>query len=476
MKTCEKYVKLLSYGPCIALIGSLLIGSPQCLAHDAQSSPSEPLRLTVVPRTSSRIAMKTLPKAVCVLHADGDSDTSRSFKLFSDDGGMIRFNVNPSEESEEAAAFAVDCTSEGQSRTFGLELRPNHAPSLDMPAPVAEIRAPKTTDIIRPALTKEEALQLSDEELIKREYPVRPKAKEAPDAFATWLQAVTKPARRVDARQVATEIRASSNWELESNWSGFELRNPIQSGIYDLVEGVWYVPTSLAKYLPSPGAEYSSFWVGLDGDGPAAQDLWQAGTNQDVIQVPYCGLSGLCLMWNFETYNAFTEYLPPQQNAQVLANFNVSAGDEMLTLVWVGNPDETPALLYPSGAPLFAIAFVEDITQNEYTFVDTCLGEMIDKTCTRQDGDYILGMEAEWIMERPCLGSGVNNCTYSDLADYDSAMMYDAYALQTNGQFMNYNGANNQDIWMYNSSTGHLLSAPFVYNNSTIEYIWYNYQ
>lgn len=144
--------------------------------------------------------------------------------------------------------------------------------------------------------------------------------------------------------------------------------------------------------------------------------------------------------------------------------------------MWVGNPDETPALLYPSGAPLFAIAFVEDITQNEYTFVDTCLGEMIDKTCTRQDGDYILGMEAEWIMERPCLGSGVNNCTYSDLADYDSAMMYDAYALQTNGQFMNYNGANNQDIWMYNSSTGHLLSAPFVYNNSTIEYIWYNYQ
>jgi hypothetical protein len=423
--------------------------------------------------------MKTLSKAICVLHADGDDEPSRSFKLFSDDDGMIRFNVNPSEEADQVAVFAVDCTAEGQSRTFELELRPSSTPSSDMPAPAAEIRTPKTTDIIRPALTKEEALQLSDEELIKREYPVRPKAKEASDAFATWLQAVTQPARRVDARQVATEIRASSNWEIEPTWSGFELRNSScdpACGIYDLVEGVWYVPTSVSKPLLVPGAEYSSFWIGLDGDGPAVDDLWQAGTNQDAIQVPDCGLLGICLMWNFETYNAWTEFLPPQQNAQVLANFDVSPGDEMLTLVWVGNPDETPALWYPSGPPLFAIAFVQDITRNEYTFVDTCLGLVIDKNCTNEEQTPILGMEAEWIMERPCLGSGVNNCVYSALADYDSTMMYDAYALQTNGQLMNYNGANNQQIFMLNNNTGHLLSAPFVYNNSTIEYLWYNYQ
>ena len=91
-----------NYG--VALIVSLLIGPPQGLARDAESSSSGPLRLTVAPHISSRIAMKTLPKATCVLHVDGDSDTSRSFKLFSDDDGMIRFNVNPSEESEEVAA------------------------------------------------------------------------------------------------------------------------------------------------------------------------------------------------------------------------------------------------------------------------------------------------------------------------------------------------------------------------------------
>jgi len=95
------------------------------------------------------------------------------------DDGMIRFNVNPSEESEEVAAYAVDCASDDQSRTFGLELRPHHIPTLDMPAPAAEIRTPKASDVIRPALTEAEALQLSDEEVVRREYPVRPNPKEA---------------------------------------------------------------------------------------------------------------------------------------------------------------------------------------------------------------------------------------------------------------------------------------------------------
>lgn len=187
MKSCGKYVKLLRYSPCVVLIGSLLIGPPQNLAQNAESTPSEPLRLTVAPHTPSRIAMQTLPKAVCVLHLDGDSDTSHRFKVFSDDQGIIRFNVNPSDESDEVASLVVDCTSDGQSRTFGLELRPNHSPSLDMPAPAAEIRAPRASDVIRPALTKAEALQLSDDELVKHEYAPRPNPEQAPKAFGAWL-------------------------------------------------------------------------------------------------------------------------------------------------------------------------------------------------------------------------------------------------------------------------------------------------
>ncbi len=470
MKSYEKCVKLLSYGPCVALIGSLLIGSPKSFAQNDESSPSEPLRLTVAPQTSSRIAMKTLPKATCLLHVDGDNDTSHSFKLFSDDEGMIRFNVNPRQEADEVAAFAVDCTTDGQSRTFGLELRPSPTPRLDMPAPAVEKRTPKATDFIRPALTKAEALQLSDHELVKREYPRRPNPNRAPEAFADWLKAVTQPARRVDARQVATEIRAS-NWEVGRNWSGFELRNPVcgQCGGYDQVYGVWYVPT-----VGNPIANQttnSSLWIGLDGDA-GFTDLWQAGTDQQSWNDSWWIFS-----FDFTSYDAWTEFLPRQQTGQTLPNFNVSPGDEMLTIVEVDNGNGEPQLW----DEMFANAVVEDITQHEYAFVSNCLGQVIDGNCTNLDQINIVGTEAEWIMEAPGV-AGAPPGTFYDLADYKEAWMYDAYALETTGGLtptniglINYLGANNQMIFMLNNSTGHLLSAPFVWNNTTIEYVWYNW-
>src|SRR5580704_15733899 len=269
MKSFEKCLKLIYCGPWLALLGSLLSGLPQSLAQSSESRLREPLRLTVAPHTSSRIAMKTLPKAVCALHVDGDSDISRSLKLFSDDDGMIRFNVNPSEESDQAAAYAVDCTSGGLSRTFGLELRANSIPTLDMPAPATEIRTPKASDVIRPALTKAEALQLSDEEVVRREYPVRPNPKEAPDAFAAWLQVVTKPARRLDPRQVADPEARASDWEIGGGWSGFDLKNApneVPVSTYDFVAAEWGVPTVSQSKIEQNTTTYSFFWIGLDGD------------------------------------------------------------------------------------------------------------------------------------------------------------------------------------------------------------------
>ncbi len=458
MKSHEKCVKLLSYGPCVALIGSLLIASPQGLAQNAKSSPSAPLRLTVAPRTSSQIAMKTLPKAVCVLHGDADSDPSHSFKLFSDDAGMIRFNVNPSEESDEVATFAVDCTSDGQSRAFGLQLRSNHSPSLDMPAPAAERRTPKASEVIRPALTKAEALQISDEELVKREYPVRPNPTQAPAAFASWLQVVTKPARRVDSRQVASaELRASSQ-AYTDNWSGWDFKdapNEEPNSIFDMVEGEWYVPTVTAPV--SEGTTYSVLWVGLDGDdgicprycpgnGPTS-DLWQAGTLQQTRDIFLFGHR-----YTFSSYYAWTELLPTQ-GIQVLPNFTVLPGDEMFISVWVGNAGQSASL---SGA--YAIAFIEDVTRGEYTYVYTPRGQV-----------KILGYQAEWIMERP-----YENGALPDLSDYNYAYMYSPYAQLLNGDWISYDQPNSQQLFMY-GSTGDLLSGAYSFGPGTIYYKWYNF-
>lgn len=473
MKSYEKCVNFVSYGACLAVIGTLLIGSSQSIAQDTNYSPSEPLRLTVAPHTSSRVAMKTIPKALCVLHADGDTESSSPFKLFSDDEGMIRFNVNPSEESDEVAAFAVDCTSDGQPRTFGLELRPSHIPSLDMPAPAAEIRTPKASDVIRPALTKAEALQLSDEELGKREYPSRPNSKDAPDAYAAWLRAVTHVARRVDARQVAHPEFRASQFETDHAWSGMDLKNApneIPVSTYDLVEGEWYVPT----VYPQGGTTASSvFWIGLDGDNGVCpnycprnakeSDLWQAGTGQNVQEITYFGLHIF-----FSTYNAWTEFLPSQPTMQVLPNFNVSPGDLIYSDVWVGNKGQNTASL--SG--LYAIAFIENLTTGEYTNVYNCRGLSVTilgaEVCTSLYQVNIIGYQAEWIMERPSFSGVLPN-----LADYNITQMFYPYAMQTNGSWVNYDTTNSQEIFMY-GSTGNLLSAVNPANTSTIVYYWGN--
>jgi hypothetical protein len=315
------------FSPCAALVASMLISVPQGFAQNQ----SEPVRLTVAPNASSRITMQTLPQATCLLHAEGDKSAEHSFKVFADDEGKVRFQVSPSAASDQTAQFAVDCTAAGKSATFALDLRPNAVPTTDMPAPQADVRKPQPGDVMRPALSKADAMRLSIDELAKRGYPIRPDATQAPEAYATWLKAVTKPSRLVDARQVArTEIQhvkpaTASNFETSSNWSGFELRG--SNGAYDLVEGEWYVPT---VYYETNAHTYSAYWIGLDGDGTS--DLWQAGTEQEIQDIYILGLH-----FDFTNYYAWTEFLPPQGTEQVLPNFSVAPGDLMFTEVWVGN-------------------------------------------------------------------------------------------------------------------------------------------
>jgi hypothetical protein len=485
----KKTAKLIPYGSAAALLGSLLIAPSLTHAQENASTNNEPLRLTVAPHTSSRIAMKTLPKATCTLHADGDSASSRSLKLFADDEGMIRFNVNPSQESDEAAAFAVDCTSGSESRTFALQLRPHSVPTEDMPAPSAEKRAPQATDVIRPALTEERARQLTDDELIQGEYPARPNAQQAPAAYANWLRMVTRDARRVESRQTEhPELRAST-LAGTSNWSGFDLKNApgeVPVSTYDFVEGEWVIPTVTNAVYDT--TTYSVMWIGLDGDdgicpqycnGGHTSDLWQAGTGQEITSVPLhlinapltssdkaatatssnkaevANITGIGIgapvtpSYTFTTYFAWTELLPAQ-GIMTLPNFNVHPGDEVFMETWVGNAGQGPSL---SG--VFAIALVEDLTQGEYTYVYNSITP-----------GQVLGYQAEWIMERPYEGG-----VLPDLADYNYAYMYDAFAELTNGSWVTYDQSSAQQLFMY-GSTGNLLSAAYAYNSGTIYYEW----
>ena len=353
----------------------------------------------------------------------------------------------------------------------------NSVPTDDMPAPVAEVRAPQATDVIRPALHNADAISLSGEELLKRGYPVRPDAGRAPAAFATWLKAVTKPSRLVNSRQVQRpEVQAgaaiptgglmnapvgnggngtgsTTSLITSSNWSGFVLENP---GVtYDLVAGEWYVPA----VSPEANAHvYSNLWIGLDGwgaDSTGYWDLWQAGTDSDVQEI---------FGFRFTTYDAWTFFLQPGVGG-VLSNFTVEPGDEIFSEVWVADAGSSPSL---SG--LFAIALLEDLTRSETTLVYQCRGSVRNGECTDIDQTKILGLSADWILERPKV-----NGKLPDLANYQFAQMSDAVAEQSNGAWMGYNdaGAVNDQFMMYNS--GDFLSGAYADSATEIGFEWYNF-
>ena len=445
-----------SLGTLMALIASVLISASEGFAqHGLSIQTAQPVRLTVAPKVSTPIAMKTLPEATCVLHANGASDAQHSLKLFADDEGVVRFHIRPSGESDQSARFDVDCAADGKISIFPLRLRPSSSPTAEMPAPPAEVAKSRPGALIRPALTEDDAMHLPAEELAQRGYPMRPDPDKAPEAFATWLKAVTSPSRFVSPRlvphpEVTHSLRQITNgFENTNNWSGFELRGGGNS--YDWVMGEWYVPS---VYNPEPNqTDYSAFWIGLDGDGTS--DLVQEGTEQDItnISIPFLGIN-----FDFATYRAWTEFLPQQTVEQVIGGFTVNPGDLIFSEVWIGNPGGPVSL---SGA--YGIFFIEDLSSSphQYTTIYTPKGST-----------YVGGSEAEWIMERPGVGCGT---CYGDLADYGITYMFDAYAHIVNAgpYFMNYDGASYQQIFMWNGND--LLSGAYPLTRSEMVFYWFGY-
>jgi hypothetical protein len=291
---------------------------------------------------------------------------------------------------------------------------------------------------MRPALTVDDALHLSAEELATQKYPPRPDPHQAPDAFATWLKAVTKPATFVRPRLVANpgvrhlRRQVTAGFKTASNWSGFELQSPVNS--YCLVTGTWVVPPIFLWETNT--TTYSAFWIGLDGDGTS--DLVQDGTEQNMTDINKSGID-----YHFASYYAWTEFVPQQQIEQVVPNFTLNPGGEIFSMVFV----------YGTVAEFW----IQDLTQNEFTVISTAKGST-----------FVGDSEAESIMQRP-----VVNGSFPDLADYGLAAMSSAYAETPSSKWVAYNGANNGEIWMYNGSD--LLSAAIPGPGNEIIYYWTNW-
>jgi hypothetical protein len=340
--------------------------------------------------------LRTVPEATCLLRRAEETDPERHLKYFADDDGIICVHVRPSVQAEDVAKFEIECSADGRVSHYPLELRASNSETRAMPFPARQRPESKKRGTIRPALPEKDALRLSREELLERGYPPRPDP-EASAPFKTWLRAVSIPMTVVEPRLVpntGVSHQSATVAEVQTtapNWSGFELRG----GLFDNVWADWTVPIILAGETNIQDA--SSLWVGIDGD--STTDLVQAGTEQDILNVPAFGGGTL----SFTTYRAWTQFLPQQQTEQVVFRIPVHPNDSVSFSVFLFNS--------------IAFFFISNNTTGQTTTVPTPFGSTV-----------VGAKEAEWIMERPT--NTVTN-TYFDLAFYGLASMTNAHANAT---------------------------------------------
>ena len=419
-----------------------------------------PLRYTVAPGFHSLIPIETTPGAACTLKPDGNSDSERSLKAYASPDGIARFYVRTSWECEEIAKLVIESVKDGKTTHHPLHVRSSRFPTKEMPSPPVEgVLSQRHVGRAVAPLSVDEALRLSDKQALARGYPLRPHPEKTPNAFRSWLRAVSLPMTAVEPHPIPNEGKShGKNRQAgpanSGNWSGFELdRSLLGIGLrpprvrftepYDWVAGEWNVPTVSSE----PNKQtFSAFWVGLDGDG--LTDLVQAGTEQDSVNYSLGFVS-----MTFSTYYAWTEFLPQQPTEQVISGLVVNPGDLIFTEVWMGDAGSSPTL---SGA--FGIFLIMNLSSGAYTNIYTPVG-----------GTRVSGSEAVWIMERPTVGNSL-----PDLANYGSAIMSSASARKANAKrhqgYIAYQGARNKQITMVNGAD--VLSTVTPIDANSMRFNW----
>jgi hypothetical protein len=247
-------------------------------------------------------------------------------------------------------------------------------------------------------------LQASDRDLAHYGFPPRPDADSNPKAYARWSKALTASKRRIVPRLEMTNVyhgpmragtQLTESTGTSSNWSGVVVFSGATS--YNTSTTFYYV---YADYvLPVAGQafgactggwDYSASWVGIDGYG--SSDVLQAGLEADA----YC--SGYAMETN---YSAWIEWAPASEMS--ISNFPVAPGDDLFVDVWHTSATQ-------------GYAWFTNLTTNQY----------VDMGFTAPSGTLLIGNSAEWVVERPSIGSGSGNL--ATLTNYVADPFWDCYA------------------------------------------------
>jgi hypothetical protein len=104
----------------------------------AMMEVAAPRRYTVAPHIHTPVTIRTLPHAVCCVHAEGDSVPKHSLKVYADGEGVVRFHIQPSSATHDIARLEVDCAANGRVVRYPLHLRVSLEPTAEMPSPPVE--------------------------------------------------------------------------------------------------------------------------------------------------------------------------------------------------------------------------------------------------------------------------------------------------------------------------------------------------
>ena len=140
---------------------------------------------------------------MCCVHAEGDTDPKHGLKIYADGEGVVRFHAQPSSATHDIARLEVDCAANGNLVRYPLHLRVSVEPTVEMPSPPLEKPlAERHEALLRPPLSLDEAMRLTDEQALAREL-ARPNPDEVPKAFNAWLRCVSMPGYRVKPHLVS---------------------------------------------------------------------------------------------------------------------------------------------------------------------------------------------------------------------------------------------------------------------------------
>lgn len=417
---------------------------------------------TVVPNVQTPIVLKIMPDAACDLHVESAGASDHKLRFYANGDGYVKIHASPKQKSEDGIHVQLDCQANGKAVRYPLHLRASSSATADMPAPQTVMPVPKGSQVM-PALSAQEAQQLSDEELIGRGFPPRPDASTAPDAYAKWLDLVSQPITMVPPHLVSHTDSVHSRPQGVSQQQGGQFSSaadPAWNGYVDLsssyrgftaVYGQWVVPTIVACEFDT--TTDSALWVGLDGLG--FQDLVQDGTMQNCAD--FLGV-------NFFSYAAVEELLPNQPTAQSVS-ISINPGDSFWALAWVGDANHN---FNPNGA--YAWFNMWNTTKRQGVLVGLAL-----------NGTSYNGYDAEWIMERPCLNVDKNGqCTqYAELSNYYIAEMSYPQVMTSSFNWSYWNNFNFTVLQMFNEykngNDNNWLSATMAMSQTAIYYRWLNY-